>query len=174
MSGFGGGRPSQAVGPIADELLFRADMLMEPDSSWPVAAGAPSIPDVSGVTPIVRVLLDTAETGVGFSVYIPKQAAAVHIRLMARAQVAPAPERSKTVVRLHAWNGQVWEGPAALGYVLFPASQELVNAEFAVNLRAMKVRPERFTIFELTRNPTTTDLRGAVLLHGVGVSFVTG
>jgi hypothetical protein len=156
-----------------DERMFRSDMLMSPEDDWPVPLNALSIEDVSGITPIVRVFPDSDESGVGFSVFVPRKAAAMHLRLAARANISPPnPAGAKTVIRLYAKGDEGWSGPSALGYAEIPSSQILIDAEFTVNLRAMRIRSEKFVYFELTRHPRLGGLVGSLLLHGVGVTFV--
>lgn len=104
------------AGPAGGQssLYYPAATLDNPNNSnWAVNALAPVTPDTANAALNVRSFDDTAEEGVGCTIYIPPYASNITITLMAKAATAPATAKS---AMLNLYNRLVPVGAALPGW----------------------------------------------------------
>lgn len=147
-----------------------AEMFQNPvTSDWAVNALAPASADVTNSGLIVRHFDDTAEEGVGFSLYIPAGATILTLGFMSKARTAPAGTRTvgvKLYYRKFADNtaASAWSS-LVLTDISIPTNVNMQKDTQALTLGTSfspAITADTYYQFELTRiNPTAgTELTG--------------
>jgi hypothetical protein len=160
-------------------FVFGADQLLSPNNSdWTVNALAPLAADSNDAGLPVRLFDDTTEEGVGFQTTVPPNTTNLIIKMISRAETAPAGART---VGVKLYNRGVpddsavesWSSGTALNDVDIPANENWQYDEQTISLSSLGITAGEFTQFELTRvNPSAgTELTGDWALLRIALEF---
>jgi hypothetical protein len=161
-------------------FVYGADQLLFPNNSdWAVNAATDLAPDSNNAAIPVRLFDDTDEEGIGLQVTVPPLSTSMIVKLVSRAETAPAGARTvgiKLYQRGLPDNGAVesWSSGTALDDVDIPTNEYWQYDEQTISLSSLGVTAGEFTQFELTRvNPQAgTELSGDWALLRVALEFV--
>lgn len=164
-------------GSSAPPYGFDADQLLSPNNAdWKINALAPLSADSNNAALLVRLFDDTTEEGVGFQVRIPTGVTNMKIKLISRAETAPAGARTvgaKLYNRGMPGTVETWSAGNALADLDIPTSENWQYDEETLSLATLGATADELTQFELTRiDPSAgTELSGDWALLWLGLEF---